>query len=47
MAELRSEADRLTDQPVSRAAAAVVVALWIAAAGLLALLALRWLQAAR
>ena len=42
MVELRSEAERLTDQPVSRTAAAVVIALWTLAAGLLWLLALRW-----
>jgi len=36
MAEFRAEAERRSERPVSRAGAAAVVALWIAAAGALA-----------
>lgn len=35
MAEFREEAQRRSERPVSRAAAAVIVVLWIAAAGFL------------
>lgn len=36
MAEFRAEAERRSERPVSRAGASAVVALWIAAAGVLA-----------
>ena len=35
MAEFRAEAQRRSDRPTSRAAAAVIIGLWIAAAGFL------------
>jgi len=35
MAELRAEAGRLSEQPVSRTGAAIVIGLWLAAAALL------------
>lgn len=35
MAEFRAEADRRSERPVSRTAAAVIIALWIGVAGLL------------
>jgi uncharacterized membrane protein YkvA (DUF1232 family) len=46
MAELRAEAARLADRPRSTLGAALVVAVWIVAAGLVAWVVHRWMSGA-